>query len=89
MTMRCVVMSGMIVFVVATMCRMCLVVVCVIMLVVMRVTLLAPTSRKEQHSREAYKRFKFSVHLSLSYTIIMRKQRYKNIFATELQRCLL
>ena len=52
MTMRCVVVpvvvvSGMIVFVVATMSRMCLVVVCVIMLVVMRVTLLAPTSRKE------------------------------------------
>ena len=53
MTMRCVVVpvvvvSGMIVFVVATMCRMCLVVVCMVMLVVMRVTLLAPTSRKER-----------------------------------------
>ena len=53
MTMRCVVVpvvvvSDMIVFVVATMSRMCLVVVCVIMLVVMRVTLLAPTSRKER-----------------------------------------
>ena len=53
MTMRCVVVpvvvvNGMIVFVVATMSRMCLVVVCMVMLVVMRVPLLAPTGRKER-----------------------------------------
>ena len=50
MTMRCVVMPivAMVVVMVTTMCRMCLVVVCVIMLVVMRVPLLAPTSRKNR-----------------------------------------
>ena len=48
MTMRCVVMPIVAMVMVATMCRMRLVVVCVVMLVVMRVTLLAPTSRKER-----------------------------------------
>ena len=50
MTMRCVVMPivAMVVVMVATMCRMCLVVVCMIMRVIVRVTLLAPTSRKER-----------------------------------------
>ena len=48
--MRCVVMPivAMVVVMVATMCRMCLVVVCMIMRVIVRVTLLAPTSRKER-----------------------------------------
>ena len=92
MTMRCVVVpvvvvSDMIVFVVATMSRMCLVVVCMVMLVVMRVPLLAPTGRKEQCCRKTSQRFDIYIHISLIFTITNQPQRYKNIFATKLQRC--